>query len=266
MTDRITAGNTIHSNHPVNYITNGGFYLVLQQDGNLVVYRGNNFASCNAIWSTQTHGKGHAPYRLTMQHDGNLVIYDASNAPTWATATHGKGHGPHTCYLSPQGGVHVVDSHSGCLYSSNGSHATQMILPSHHHTPSHPQPGRTFHHGDNLRSEETLHSNTNNAIAHGNYFLVMQDDGNLVLYTSSTWTSNNAIWSTQTFGKGHGPFRFVMQHDGNAVVYDSHNQPTWSTCTHGQGHGPYKFHLHGNADLTLNDSHHHKLWSSHTGR
>ena len=46
-------------------------YLVMQQDGNLVLYRSNNFVPNQAVWSTNTFNQGRGPYRLTMQSDGN---------------------------------------------------------------------------------------------------------------------------------------------------------------------------------------------------
>jgi hypothetical protein len=38
-------------------------------------------------WSSGIYGKGTGPYRLVMQGDGNLVIYDTAGAATWATNT-----------------------------------------------------------------------------------------------------------------------------------------------------------------------------------
>jgi lambda family phage minor tail protein L len=60
--------------------------LVLQADGNLVVYRNSNNA---ALWSSGTAGA--ASNRLVMQEDGNLCIYTAANAFVWGTATNRSG-------------------------------------------------------------------------------------------------------------------------------------------------------------------------------
>jgi hypothetical protein len=54
-------------------------------------------------------------------------------------------------------------------------------------------------------------------------FLVLQSDGNLVLYTSS----NQPIWNAATYGRGGT--QLVMQTDGNLVLYTSSNTPVWSS-------------------------------------
>ncbi len=61
---------------------NGQYRLVLQSDGNLVLYNRHR-----AIWSTGTLGK-HAK-KLMMQSDGNLVLY-GTGGPIWASNTSGN--------------------------------------------------------------------------------------------------------------------------------------------------------------------------------
>jgi hypothetical protein len=57
-----------------------GHSLVLQQDGNVVLYNSKRVA----IWSTNT--KGYEPVQFTMKTDGNLVLY-ATNGQVWASNT-----------------------------------------------------------------------------------------------------------------------------------------------------------------------------------
>jgi hypothetical protein len=57
--------------------------------------------------------------------------------------------------------------------------------------------------------------------------LIMQTDGNLVLYRAN-WTP---VWSTNSGGQGS---KLVLQTDGNLVVYNSSWRPTWNTATSGQ--------------------------------
>jgi hypothetical protein len=49
-----------------------GNYLVMQSDGNLVLYDSND----NWVWDTETSGKGLGPFELTLAADGTLSILD----------------------------------------------------------------------------------------------------------------------------------------------------------------------------------------------
>jgi Alpha-lytic protease prodomain len=62
----------------------------------------------------------------------------------------------------------------------------------------------------------------------GRFTLVMQGDGNLVLYDN---TSGAALWASWTFGAG---FAAYMQSDGNLVIYTPEGQPVWASNTSGQ--------------------------------
>lgn len=68
--------NALWATHTSDTIVKNAF-LVLQDDGNLVMYNPpfNPGKRSNPIWSTQTNGKCHNP-RLIMQDDGNLVLYN----------------------------------------------------------------------------------------------------------------------------------------------------------------------------------------------
>ena len=63
-------------------------------------------------------------------------------------------------------------------------------------------------------------SNTN---GQGGSRLTLQNDGNLVLYTSS----NAALWSSRTAGTTGN--RLIMQNDGNLTLYNASNAVIWST-------------------------------------
>ena len=61
----------------------GGVKLIMQPDGNLVLYDANG----SPIWYTATDV--HPGAWFTMQDDGNAVVYDVSKAPLWETRTWG---------------------------------------------------------------------------------------------------------------------------------------------------------------------------------
>jgi len=111
-----------------------------------------------------------------------------------------------------------------------------------------------------LRQGGTLHAG-NFLRANNNYHLVMQHDGNLVLYRSQDFSPHNAAWSTSTHGSGAG-CRFVMQEDGNAVVYNSSNHPVWAAGTNGKGYGPYELVLDDAGHVCLFDGSGHRQWAN----
>lgn len=59
---------------------NPGAEAVMQGDGNLVVYKNGV-----ALWSTNTHNNPGS--RVIMQHDGNLVVYNPANRALWESGT-----------------------------------------------------------------------------------------------------------------------------------------------------------------------------------
>jgi hypothetical protein len=59
--------------------------------------------------------------------------------------------------------------------------------------------------------------------------LVMQGDGNLVMYDKSINSTQQALWATNTVGTG--AVRVRMQYDGNLVLYTSSGQAVWASNT-----------------------------------
>jgi hypothetical protein len=64
--------------------TDERFTLLMQSDGNLVLYQ-NGVA---ALWSTNTVGSG--ADRVIMQSDGNLVLYTPNSGAVWSSGTVGE--------------------------------------------------------------------------------------------------------------------------------------------------------------------------------
>lgn len=92
---------------------NGRTYLVLQSDGNLVMYGPSGAAN----WNTGTVGKGGV--RLVMQGDGNLVLYTAGNLPVWHIGANGLG----------GTGVHQQDDGNLVVYTATGGVVWQSGTP-----------------------------------------------------------------------------------------------------------------------------------------
>ncbi|MEU7476167.1 LysM peptidoglycan-binding domain-containing protein [Lentzea sp. NPDC042327] len=63
--------------------TANGYSLTLQSDGNLVLTENNG-----TVWASGTNGRG--AVRAALQDDGNFVLYNGDNNPVWATDTAGN--------------------------------------------------------------------------------------------------------------------------------------------------------------------------------
>jgi hypothetical protein len=101
----------------------------------------------------------------------------------------------------------------------------------------------------------------------GKYYVNMQSDGNFVLYSKGGMngkTSDNAIWSSGTNGKGTSPYKIQMQEDGNLVLYDSKNNAQWSSNTNGKGTAPFKVIVQDDGNFVLYDSKNTAIWNSNT--
>lgn len=77
-----------------------------------------------------------------------------------------------------------------------------------------------------------------------NYFLVFQQDGNLVLYTAS----ERPVWNTQT--NGRTVTNCVMQTDGNLVLYNG-SSPVWNSKTCCYPNNPTKLSIQDDGKLVI---------------
>lgn len=85
----LMAGETLKAGQTLIVSGNGKYILKLQaSDGNLCVYKYNNQnnKTGNFVWGSMKYGFKNA--KLIMQKDGNLVVYDAQNKPRWSSKTH----------------------------------------------------------------------------------------------------------------------------------------------------------------------------------
>eukprot|EP00756_Hemistasia_phaeocysticola_P013171 Hpha_TRINITY_DN15255_c0_g2::TRINITY_DN15255_c0_g2_i1::g.66109::m.66109 len=121
----------------------------------------------------------------------------------------------------------------------------------------------TLYEGENLYTGEALESRT--LVTNLSLKLVMQGDGNLVLYIG-TPHPKNAPWATGTHAKRVGGLpaaRAIMQKDGNLVLYTAKGKPIWATGTNGHGTRPYRLELEAtdaSAALVLYDGSDEVIW------
>ena len=84
MTDHLEPGQQLMHDQSITS-TDGRFQLIMQTDGNLVVYRTRDRRPLWATGTQQTDAQ-----RAIMQTDGNLVLYHINNQPVWASNTNGS--------------------------------------------------------------------------------------------------------------------------------------------------------------------------------
>jgi hypothetical protein len=212
-TNTLTPGTTINAG---DYIVspNGRFVTTMQYDGNLVTYAGSR-----PVWSTGTAGN-YGNYAI-FQNDGNFVVYNAGGGPLWWSTTWGMS--ADNLKLQDDGNLHIYAATTEKFTTDNrvNSHARHNV-------------------GTQIASETRLNAGDYFKSPDGRYTLIMQDDGNLVLYSAD----GAPIWNSGTAGRP-GSYA-VMQNDGNLVVYTANNTPIWWSGTWGQGASTLKLQNDGN--------------------
>jgi hypothetical protein len=81
--------------------------------------------------------------------------------------------------------------------------------------------------GDKLEPGEQLLADQSITSADGRFTLIMQSDGNVVLYQNGV----RPLWESATLGSG--ATRLTMQGDGNLVAYSAGGTPVWASGTVG---------------------------------
>jgi hypothetical protein len=221
--------------NPGDYIVSpdGQFVTLMQYDGNLVTYAGDNL-----VWQSNTAGN-YGAY-ATFQTDGNLVIYKANGGGVaWSPNTYGDN--ADRLVLGDDGNLGIYTGSTLDWSTNNRGVNTNNDVGSQISS------GTTLNAGDYLSSSD------------GVFFLEMQSDGNLVLrgpdgsslWASNTWghpgssatlqtdgnlvirdSSGNVLWASNVYGQGASTL--TLQTDGNLVVYKNGGAAVWSTGTSGE--------------------------------
>ncbi len=206
--EELTAGQYLES-------SDGHYRLVMQSDGNLVLYQEGN-----ALWSSETGGNP-GSYAI-MEGEGNLVVYDGTTAK-WNSSTWGFP----GAYLSLQSEGNLVlyqDGHPlwdwGSGYLANELNQWKLEPGAYLLSPNHEyelvmqsSDGNLvlYHNGQALWSTQTG--------GNPGSYAIMQSDGNFVIYKP-----HSGPWSTGT--SGHPGAFLRVQNDSNVVVYDG-DTPLW---------------------------------------
>ena len=215
--------------------TDKRFTFTLQGDGNLVLYGPVN----QPLWASNTAGHEDV-WSLVMQDDGNLVIYDGNNKPFWASNT--NGHPGATLTVQDDGNTVIYDG-TTAIWS------TQTVVPT---EATEPDPG-----SDTLVTGQGFIPGQSIKSSDGRFTLILQGDGNLVLYGPQ----NQPLWASNTAGHTD-VWDVIMQGDGNFVVYDSHKVALWASGTAGHASAYLVVQDDGNVVIyNVNDT---SIWATNT--
>jgi hypothetical protein len=257
----------------------GGFRLTMQSDGNLVLYAIDDMKLpidilhvmsgspdvlklyAKPVWSTGTHvpKEGRSPGRsCSMEENGNFVVYDDERRPVFETGT--GGHPGAFLRLQSDGNLVVYTSDLKRAWASNTAARLTLARESKQQRAARARPvlrqirGRPAQFTMDLRSRWRLNRGDSVYSPLGGFRLMLQDDGNLVLYVIDdeqipaditplllhtedlAQLYHNALWSTRThtFSQKAGPGAYcVMEEDGNFVIYDDDDNPRFQTRTKG---------------------------------
>jgi hypothetical protein len=172
-------------------ISLGSMELVMQPDGNLVLYQGST-----AVWASGSHSScGTNQCYAAFQPDGNWVVYNSLSGAIWSSGT-GSNPGAKLFYSPMTPYLEVLSSGGSVLWASSYTFSNLSITQ-------------------------------NNFVQLGAYRFSMQSDGNFVLYNGPTpvWASNSGGQNC-----GSNQCQAVLQSDGNFVIYNG-AKALWATNT-----------------------------------
>jgi serine/threonine protein kinase len=178
-----------------------GSYLSMQGDGNLVIYGpSTQLGSGPELWQTSTVGTGSRDY-LALEDDGNAVLYNGANDQIYPM---GRANADRLC----AGGRLLADQ---TLYSSSEQYRLVMQTD-----------------GNLVAYNQTtpIWSSQTNGKGNGNNYLTVLPDGTPAVCDNTGTQLNAANDARCTAGTDY----LVMQDDGNVVIHTSAGSPVWSSA------------------------------------
>jgi len=182
---------------PGQYLNSSNVTLLYQTDGDLVLYQNIGTASQSVVWNSGSGGRTCGSNCVAnYQADGNLVLYQ-DGAPYWQSGTSVAG-------------------------------ATLQILPVYPHLELTIGQSVTW---SVWNAFAGLSLPVNASISFNNVILMLQGDGNLVVYQKD---NQLPLWSTGTNQPDCSSCHLELQGDGNLVLYNGRTA-FWSSGTNHAG-------------------------------
>jgi hypothetical protein len=232
--DKLMPGEQLKENQKI-ISANGEYNLVQQADGNLVIYN----SSQEAVWASGMDGKN--AKRTLMQQNGSLTQHPGGyDLVIWSTQTDGNT-GAYAM-LQDDGVLVIVNQNNQIIWQSASSKQTESQAP-------------VSNNKNKLMPGEQLKENQKIISVNGQYSLVQQADGNLVIYNAS----QEAVWASGM--NGQNVARCVMQPNGDLVQHPGgYDLSMWSTQTRGNN-GAYA-QLQDDGILVIINTQNEVIWRS----
>ncbi len=236
----LTAGSVLFGNQ-TQYLSNSGYYLVVQPDCNLVMYQCLTLAICHQYTQTNTTGEGSDCF-LTMQEDGNLVLYNTTcgnwRCAKWASNTATPGNTKDSSFflmLQSNGELDIYN------FENDNPKLYSAIVPASSVNPSATGSPPSFN--LSLSTTPTLifygpymaigyYLPKLSSLQNGPFSLTLENDCTL---QSKNGSSNTVLWENSSNGSGiNQQCELTLQQDGNLQIQTTDTKEIlWTTNTPG---------------------------------
>lgn len=119
---------------------------------------------------------------------------------------------------------------------------------------------------DTLQINEILEEETFLVCTSKQYFAIIQSDGNFVVYKSSSFKRENALWASKTHNLGNPkPFSLILSQNGELILRDKNQTAVWTSNSANKGSGQgYHLVMQNDGNLVLYDKMKNPTWATNT--
>lgn len=173
-------------------------------------------------------GPGWPSDKAKLTSNGELLVFDDRGGDKWSSGAAGKGDRDTYLEIKDDGNM-VIVSNEITIWTSNTTQ-TPAQIEENQAKPINPAKSGT----DCLLTSESLEKDQYLQSPNGKIRLVMQGDGNLVVYLINDGETS-PLWASGTTDRIHPPVRAVLQVDGNLKLFSDDGKERWSSGSSGMG-------------------------------
>jgi hypothetical protein len=273
----------------------GPFKLCLASNGNMVLHSGKD----GWLWQSDTAEKGVGPFFVTIDDLGKLTIIDSRVTIIWSTSFLRTCEAAKVDYKKRYPNIGNTDPwvhYTANVINKKGADKLKQLWMgpkcrscdeaakwySTFYPPVKEQSaardystkgkatGRVWtapgadNRCINSMQEGCLAQGQSLISTNGNWMMLMQNDGNLVI---TDLKANKPTWSVYgnkftTRSKGKGPYSLCLDKEGILTITNSEKQFLWKSDTAGKGVGPFKLVMRDDGYIELRDSRDVQTWAN----